>query len=280
MNPKGSLKHKGPLIVVLLTVTVIIIVIFVWTIVKQKTSGSFVYIQTLETYSLDVSVNPPRWIKTIEKTEAIKRNANDMPQREGHTTKIILPGSKVAFIEFSGAAITPNPTGVVLEVTGKNDPAPLGTYLIVDKVIIDGLYAVLATLEQSEFKEMRLQDIRADGAELTYLKQQSVNSYPPFNSQEWDGLPGITLTDIRTDKIIIEAVNSNATVGEIRFKNIRAPGKVEFSRLKGNLFTLINSTFGNGDKDPLTHALKIEGDVSVDIASETNVKSAEATDNR
>lgn len=275
-----SLKYPRLLIGAAFIAAIAMPVIFFWTLTTQEKTERTTYIQTIETYSLDVSTNSPRWIKTIEKTETVRRNARDIPQKERHTTKIILPGSKVAFIEFSGGAITPNPTGVVLEVTGKNDPAPLGTYFIVDKVIIDGLHAVLATLEKSEFMEIRLQDVRADGAKLTYLKAQSVNSYPPFNPQEWNDLPGITLTNIRTDRIIIEAVNFNATVGEIRFKNISAPGKVEFSRLKGNLFTLINSTFGNGDKNPLTPALKIEEDVSVNISSETNVKSTEAIDNR
>jgi hypothetical protein len=223
----------------------------------------------------------PNGIRTVEKVALPALKENGAPNKNGHTTKVILPGSKVAYINFENVGIKAGatPTTVILKVNGNGGPVPAGTYLIVDKIVADNLDAVKATLGDSEYGKVVLTNIEADGASFHHSVQK-VTSYPPFHSQEWDGLPGLDLKDIRTDEIIVEAVTSDPKVGTLTFKNMRVPGAVEILRVKGNELNITNSSFGDGDGDASTHAIVFPDTVKQGALNQTNVKADVKVNNK
>lgn len=270
---------RRPMILAPLVIALIAILAIVATVTVQGRDRGPVW--TTETYTLNESVDPPQWMKTVEKIAIPALKEDGTSNKSGHTTKVILPGSKVAYINFEnvGMKAGATPTTVILKVNGNGGLVPANTYLIVDKIVINNLDAVKASFGESEYGTVVLTDIEADGASL-YHSVQKVTLYPPFHSQEWDGLPGLDLKDIRTDEIIVEVTTTDAKIGILTLKNVRAPGAVEVQRVKGNELTVTNSSFGDGDGDASTHALVLLDTVKQGTASQTNVKADVKVNNK
>lgn len=267
---------KRPLILVPLVIA--ILAITATFVVQGRDHGP---VWTTETYTLNETVDPPQWMKTIEKIALPALKKDGTPNKSGHTTKVVLPGSKVAYITFENVGIKAGatPTTVILKVNGNGGAVPAGTYLIIDKIVMDNVDAVKATFGDSEYGKVVLTNIEADGASFHHSVQK-VTSYPPFHSQEWDGLPGLDLKDIRTDEVIIEAATTDAKVGTITLKNIRTPGAVEVLRIKGNELTVKDSSFGDGDGDAATHAIVLPDTVKQGTFSQTNVRADVKVNNK
>lgn len=267
---------KRPLILAPLVIALIAILAITVTVTMQRRDHGPVW--TTETYTMNETVDPPQWMKTVEKVALPALKEDGTPNKSGHTTKVILPGSKVAYINFENVGIKPD-ASVKLTVNGNGGSVPANTYLIVDKVVINNLDAIKTTFLDSEYVKVVLTDLEADGASLHHSVQK-VTSYPPFSDQEWDGLPGLDLKNIKTDEIIVEAVTTNAKVGTLTFKNVRAPVQVEIKRIKGNELSVTGSSFGDGDNDSATQALVLSDTVKQGSFSETNIKADVKVDNR
>lgn len=273
-----SLKNRGLLILPVLVALLALAGVATGILLASRDHGP---VWITETHTLNQAVYPPQWMKTVEKVALPKLKEDGTSNKSGHTTKVILPGSKVSYITFENVGIKAGstPTTVILKVNGNGGSAPAGTYLIVDKLVMDNLDAVKATFGDSEYGKIVLTNIEADGASLHHSVQK-VTAYPPFHSQEWNGLPGLDLKDIRTDEIIVEVATADAKVGVLTLKNIRTPGAVEVLRVKGNELTVKDSSFGDGDDDSATHAIVLPDTVKQGTFSQTNVKADVKVNNK
>jgi len=159
-----------------------------------------------------------------------------------HTLEIKIGGARMQGIVIRNMELKPEDPAkpkVVLKIDAGSK------HIVVDRLILRDVHAAELAIEDSEFLDVFVSNIRADGASTHIDVSESPLTRRGFSG--YDRLPVWKIDASSYDVVEIEATGKDAHVEYILIENVNVPGKLSIKDIQANELIIEDSTIGRGD---------------------------------